>query len=789
MQSPVTILHLEDDADDAERVAREIRSGGLDAKIDRVTDEKGFAKALERGGYDLILADYRLPSYDGLSALETARKRYSHIPFIFVSGVMGEEKAVEALRRGATSYVLKGRLSSWLVPEIQRALKESKADSERGNAEKQREEALEALRQSEERYRTILDSIQESYYELDLAGNLTFFNLTVMMNLGYSDDELRGMNFRTYVVERDWGKVQETFNRVYRTGKPVMGSDWDLVTRDGRILPVDTSISLIRNAKGNPVGFRGVVRDVTERKRLETERLRMLEALRESEENFRRSLDDSPFGVRVVSPEEETIYVNRVLLEMFECKSAADVDTTLIISRYTEKSRKEYRTRMAKRRSGGGEPDEYEIEITARDGTPRYFRVWRKNILWNGREHYQVIYLDTTRRRRAELEREAALAELRESRGELEGIIEFLPDAVLVVDRDGRVIAWNRAMEIMTGVRAEDMTGRGDYDYAVPFFGSRAPMLADAALHSELEDKTFYSAIQRRGDILYGEASTDELPSGAVHLSATASVLRDTKGIPIGAIELIRDETERRNLEARVQQAEKLTSLSRISAGVAHEILNPVGIISLELQLIKSMKEAPSPVIGEIDVCMEQVRRIVEIAENLKQFSKTSRDEMAAENINDVIARILKMYAMQLKIENVETDVRYDSSLPPVLMDRKKIEQVFVNLLSNAMEAMENNDKKIIRVETKNVMESSGGRAKIVISDAGTGIVEKNLGRIFDPFYTTRDQGKGTGMGLSISHGIIRQHGGEIWAENNEWGGATFIIEIPLGGQQGKTTE
>ncbi len=147
--------------------------------------------------------------------------------------------------------------------------------------------------------------------------------------------------------------------------------------------------------------------------------------------------------------------------------------------------------------------------------------------------------------------------ELRESRRQLADIISFLPDATMVIDRNGIVIAWNRAIEDMTGVKAEEMIGRGDYEYALPFYGERRPILIDLALHPDSRMETRYTAIHRFGDILFGESYTPKLAPGNVHLSATASVLRDSRGEIIAAIECIRNNTERKLADDALKESER----------------------------------------------------------------------------------------------------------------------------------------------------------------------------------------------------------------------------------------
>lgn len=145
-----------------------------------------------------------------------------------------------------------------------------------------RRETEKVLRESEARYRNIFDNIEEAYYEVDLKGNLTFFNASAVATLGYTGDVMMGTNFRRYIDEENAGKLFDAHSKVFLTGKPVKGIDWELISKDGRKIPVESSISLMRNLQGNPVGFRGMIRDVTERKRAEKEREKLISELRQA---------------------------------------------------------------------------------------------------------------------------------------------------------------------------------------------------------------------------------------------------------------------------------------------------------------------------------------------------------------------------------------------------------------------------------------------------------------------------------------------------------------------------
>ena len=258
MNAIIKILILEDVAADAELEALELTDAGFAISSKRVETRDAFIQELEEFKPDIILADYSLPDFDGMAALDIVLEKKLTIPFIFVSGSLGEERAVEAVKRGATDYVLKQNLLR-LVPSVRRALHEAEEKKKRKKIEG-------SLRESEERYRTILESIEEGYYEVDLAGNLTFFNDSLCSIFGYSRDELLGVNNRNYMDPETSKNIYRIFNAVYHTGQPGKIFDWEFIKKDGAKIYVEISISLVKNSKGERAGFRGILRDITERK-------------------------------------------------------------------------------------------------------------------------------------------------------------------------------------------------------------------------------------------------------------------------------------------------------------------------------------------------------------------------------------------------------------------------------------------------------------------------------------------------------------------------------------------
>ncbi len=215
-----------------------------------------------------------LPKFNAASAIAVIKETNIDIPLIIVSTAIGEETAAECMRLGAHDYIMKNNLSR-LCPAVARELEEAQTR----NKHKQ---ALEALRENEEKYRAILENIEDGYYEVDLKGDLTFFNDSLCRIHGYPREELLGMNYRRYVDAETVKKVFSAFNGVYKTGVPAKGFAWRIIRKDESKRYIEASVSLRNNSTGQPIGFRGITRDITERKRAEEESKQSFERMRKA---------------------------------------------------------------------------------------------------------------------------------------------------------------------------------------------------------------------------------------------------------------------------------------------------------------------------------------------------------------------------------------------------------------------------------------------------------------------------------------------------------------------------
>ena len=312
-------------------------------------------------------------------------------------------------------------------------------------SESVRKKAEEALRESEERYRLLIENTPEVIYSLSAEdGTITSLNPAFESITGWSRAEWLGKPFMPLMHPDDLGLAAETFQQVLR-GEIIQPYELRILSRSGKYISGEfTSVPNIE--KGKVIGEFGIARDITDRKRAE-------DMLHRSEGNFRRSLDESPLGVRIITAEGETIYANRAILDIYGYDSLEELKITPVKKRYTPESLAEHQMRREKRKRGDDAPIEYEINIVRKDGEVRHLQVFRKEILWDTERQFQVLYSDITDRKRAEEELHITFEKYRV-------LFDAFPLGISITDAVGHIIETNRESERLLKISREEQISR-----------------------------------------------------------------------------------------------------------------------------------------------------------------------------------------------------------------------------------------------------------------------------------------------------------------------------------------
>lgn len=657
------------------------------------------------------------------------------------------------------------------------------------------EDAIEALRRCEkvaQRYRRLVDDVNDGIFELNHEGIFTFVNKVIIERWGLPEAEFASLHFRDILLPEDHERGYAFFCKIL-AGETMPPIEVRCGGTNGQIIPIELNILPIYDGK-NIVGIRGITRNLTERKRMEAEivqlnedlekrviertaqleaqiaeRIRMEEALAESEKKFRIFMEEAPLGICIADLTGRVQFVNRKIEEAcgWTREELLGHDALTGGRFFDEETLKILMGRLEARLKGDA-PQITEVSVKCRDGSRLWIDLKTTILYQNGQPSgLQMAFIDITARRKAE-------AALKESETRYRELVDLLPLALFEIDQNGDILSGNPSIFETFGYKPEDMEkGLNAFRMIAPEDQDRAISIMHRIFLGERTGGTEYAAIRKSGQ---------RFPI----MIFASSIIRNN--LPVGLRGAIIDLTEQKKSERELQQArdlliqaEKMASIGRLSTAVAHEILNPVNIISMELQLIQSMEGLAPGVVDELRVCHDQIERIVTIAEHLKEFYSIPMKKVSPNNINKLIDRVLTFCAPQFRLERVQTDIQCQEDLPVLLLDKEKIEQVLLNLISNAVYAMAASPSKILQVRTS--WEESGenkGFVRVSVVDTGTGIPIENLPKLFDPFFTTKEYGKGTGLGLAISYGIIQDHDGRIWAENNEWGGASFFFELPV---------
>ncbi|MFK5953837.1 MAG: ATP-binding protein [Desulfobacterium sp.] len=354
----------------------------------------------------------------------------------------------------------------------------------------------------------------------------------------------------------------------------------------------------------------------------------------------------------------------------------------------------------------------------------------------------------------------------------LRNLIDNAVDGVIAADMTGNIFIFNKAATKIAAYSKEDAIGNLNIREIYPP-GDAQKIMKKMRSH----EKGGKGIVRSLEQVALGKDGTP------TPIRLNASIVYE-EGNEVASIGFFHDLTESKRMEAELErtqiqllQAEKMSSLGKLAAGVAHQLNNPLGGITLFTQLMLEEHELSQDATNDLLRIQRDAQRCSDIVKELLEFARQTQREVRPQNINKIIARTLFLLRNQSIFQNIIIIEDYDKSIPDIPADIQQLNHMFMNIILNAADAMEGKGRLVV----KTFIETDDDMVQITITDTGPGIPEAVLSSIFEPFFTTKEEGKGTGLGLSMAYGIVESHNGKIMAENLTKSGARFHIKLPLG--------
>ncbi|OPY72588.1 MAG: Blue-light-activated protein [Syntrophorhabdus sp. PtaU1.Bin058] len=643
--------------------------------------------------------------------------------------------------------------------------------------ETERKQTEEALKENEERFRLLAE---QSLMAIGIIqeGVLKYFNKAYEEISGYSADEINGwrpLELAKLIHPDDRNFVMDQVKKK-QTGHPevVPHHFFRSLHKNGDIRWIEIYSKTV--TYGNKPADMVTLIDITERKKAE-------EALNKSEAKYRTIFENTSMGIYQTTIQGRIVSANPALARMFGYSSPEELmDSVHDVSAELYVNPQD-RVRIGELCLKHGFAEGFEAQFQKRDKTKGWVSINARAIkdAEGNIMYFEGTMENITARKRAE-------EKLKTANQRLFDIIEFLPDATFVINNNKKVVAWNRACEEMTGIKKEEIIGKGGYAYAMPFYGKRRPLLIDYVTMDcdELEQK--YMAVRRKGHMLHVETFVPMLNNGkGAYLSGNASPLFDRAGRIIGAIESLRDITEFKHLESQLRQSQKMESIGTLAGGIAHDFNNILTSLTGYTALIKMKMDRSSPLHSYVDQILLASQKAADLTRSLLTFSRQQPITLTPLDISDTIETTKKLLK-RLLTEDIELRTSFTKDSTVVMADKSQIDQILFNLVTNARDSMPRGgtltiETRIGEIDDAFIISHGYGQlgtyVLISVSDTGIGMDKATQEKIFDPFFTTKETGKGTGLGLATVYGIVKQHSGYITVQSELHHGTTFHIYLP----------
>ena len=680
---------------------------------------------------DLVISDVSMPHMNGLEFCQQLRadSDLRSVPVLLVSAQQKDtESVVAGLGAGADDYLEVPFDATRLVAKVARLLERSRLEAN---------------------YRDLVEQASDLIFTQDLAERLTSINAACARFLGSTPKEAIGESFWTV-----FGIIPEGNGFADRLSQSNNGSEFrhQFIARSaaGEDRWLDLIVSPIKDKLGDPIGFRGVARDITERKNFE-------EALRDSEARYKLLFEATPQPIWVYN--EETLgflAVNEAATKTYGYSK----DEFLAMTIDGIRAKDDIPALIIKNVADANElilssPWRHET----RDKRTIYVEMASHPVVFDGKNSKLVIVNDVTERKLLDEKQQRLHTSLQQSAMEWRQTFNAIDFPVLIVDLNGVVKRSNEAAEQIVGLEAEHIVGQ-----TVAELGPTQPWTKA----SELIE------IIRKNQLPVSEEVKDDMTGKT--WAITLYLVNEFGSVGERAILITQDMTKRAELEASLRQSEMMSLLGSLVAGVAHEVRNPLFGISSILDAFETRFADRTEYLRYTDVLRDEVGRLTVLMEELLEYGKPYKGDLYLISIEEMVARSIRACLPAAEVGKVTLVSNVEEGLPKVRIDRRRLSKVFVNLIENAIQHSESDG--VVNIEAKQTVEGKQEWIQCTIRDKGPGILEQDLPKIFEPFFSKRRGG--TGLGLAIAQKIMEEHGGKLIAGNNLEGGACMIAKFPV---------
>ncbi|MBW2488988.1 MAG: PAS domain S-box protein, partial [Deltaproteobacteria bacterium] len=744
-----TLLIVEDDPGFSSYLKRLLRH--KDLHILTAHNGQQAIQCLTAKSVDLVLQDIGLPDIDGYQVMDQVHKTRPEALVVVMTGEVSVESAIQALRHGAYDYLRKPFETTELINTVDNAL-------DRIQLERRHKEAQEKLRESEERYHQLFDNESDAVVVFD-AETLQFedANQAALKLFGYSKSEFQKLCVSDISAEKDKAQTVIGGPNDRKTSHKTEALRY-LVKKDGNTFPTEISAGAFIAAGRKKVI--GAIRDITERHRKEEE-------LRQTKQRLQHILTSNPAVIYSCNPTGDcatTFISNNVENELGYTAENFINNRHFWIDHIHPDDVQFVKAEFAKLVDQGSHVLEYRFQH--KDGSYRWMRDDLRLLFGDRSNAVEVVgsWTDITDMKQTE-------AALRKSEQQFRDLIENSPVCIAII-QNSRVVYENPELKKIYSLSSATNLIKF-LDFVHPDDVEKVKQ-AYERIFSEETDKV---EIDFRFHPPAGNGNQSKMLW--FQCRGTRFQYRGQDALLLNAVDI----TEAKQLEHQLLIKNKMLSLGRVAAGIAHEIRNPLTGINTYLYTIEDL--CSSERLGAED--MEIIRQIItqiQVASNkiesvirrVMDFSKPGAPKMVRTDINASLKEAIELSAVTMRKNGIKIETSLATHLPKCYADPQLIEQVVLNLITNAARAMEksNGNAKVVYIKSS----ARDNTLSIRVADSGPGVPVELREKIFDPFFTTREDG--SGIGLNIAQRIVADHNGTITLGNSRWGGAEFTIELPI---------